>query len=79
MVGLQAGFVLPLAIPIGDALFDDKADIVELNGLQESYEFTLHPDRPPDKEMIAFLRLINIRGRCCAQHSIVCRLSEQWK
>ena len=60
--GMQPGFLLPLAIPEGDSNYDDKADIVELNGLQESYEFTLHPDRPPDKAMIAFLRLINIQG-----------------
>lgn len=64
---MQAGFLLPLAIPEGDNNYDDKADIVELNGLQESYEFTLHPDRPPDKEMIAFLRLINISGACGLQ------------
>lgn len=59
---MQPGFLLPLAIPEGDSNYDDKADIVELNGLQESYEFTLHPDRPPDKAMIAFLRLTNIQG-----------------
>ena len=59
---MQAGFLLPLAIADNDNNYDDKADILELNGLQESHDFTLHPDRPPDKEMIAFLRLITVQG-----------------
>lgn len=54
--------MLPLALPEGDACYDDKADIAELNGLQESSDFVLRPDQPPTNEMMAFLRLINISG-----------------
>ncbi|KAL3159238.1 hypothetical protein ABBQ32_011210 [Trebouxia sp. C0010 RCD-2024] len=58
----QAGFMLPLALPEGDACYDDKADIAELNGLQDSADFVLHPDQPPTNELMAFLRLVNISG-----------------
>ena len=58
----QAGFLLTLAIPDGDTCYDDKADIVELNGLQESTEFLLYPDRPPSSNLTSFLRLINVSG-----------------
>jgi len=54
--------LLTLAIPDGDTCYDDKADIVELNGLQESTEFLLHPDRPPSSDLTSFLRLTNISG-----------------
>lgn len=54
--------MLPLAIPEGDACYDDKVDIAELNGLQESTDFVLHPDQPPTNELMAFLRLVNISG-----------------
>lgn len=54
--------MLPLAIPEGDACYDDKADIAELNGLQESTDFVLHPDQPPTNELMAFLRLVNTSG-----------------
>ena len=54
--------MLPLAISEGDACYDDKADIAELNGLQESTDFVLHPDQPPTNELMAFLRLVNTSG-----------------
>jgi len=55
--------LLTLAIPDSDTCYDDKADIVELNGLQESTEFLLHPDRPPSSDLTSFLRLTNISGK----------------
>lgn len=60
---MQAGFLLPLSIPDGDTCYDDKADIAELNGLQETTDFVLYPDKPPTIELTAFLRLINISGQ----------------
>ena len=62
MFCLQTGFLIPLSIPDGDACYDDKTDIAELNGLQETADFVLHPDKPPSNELMAFLRLINTSG-----------------
>lgn len=60
---MQAGFLIPLSIADGDACYDDKADIAELNGLQETTDFALHPDKPPTNELMAFLRLVNVSGK----------------
>ena len=59
---LQAGFLLTLSIPDDDKFLDDKLDILELNGLQQTSTFTLFPNRAPSQEMTAFLRLMNLQG-----------------
>lgn len=62
MLLLQAGFLLPLELPEQDRYFDDKADILETNGLAEAWQFTLRADSRPSAELLAFLRLINLTG-----------------
>ena len=59
---LQAGFLLTLSIPDDDRFLDDKLDVLELNGLQQTSTFTLFPNRAPSQEMTAFLRLMNLQG-----------------
>ena len=59
---MQPGFVLTLALPEADKLYDDKADTLDINGLGESHAFTLHPGQQPSTEMLAFLRLMNLGG-----------------
>ncbi|KAK9868112.1 hypothetical protein WJX84_011104 [Apatococcus fuscideae] len=56
------GFLLPLELPEEDRNFDDKADIVELSGLGVSQQFTLSSQEDPSTELLAFLRLMNLRG-----------------
>ncbi|KAK9806256.1 hypothetical protein WJX72_007461 [[Myrmecia] bisecta] len=58
----QGGFLLSLALAEGDRFFDDKADVLDLNGLAEAEQFTLLPNVEPPKEMLAFLRLNNLSG-----------------
>ncbi|KAK9846178.1 hypothetical protein WJX84_006625, partial [Apatococcus fuscideae] len=57
-----AGFLLPLELPEEDRNFDDKADIVEINGLSVSEQFTLSVQEDPSTELLAYLRLLNLRG-----------------
>ena len=59
---LQAGFLLPLELPEEDRNFDDKADIVEINGLNVSQQFTLSVQEDPSTDLLAYLRLTNLRG-----------------
>lgn len=58
----QPGFLLPLELPEEDRNFDDKADIVELNGLSIAEQFTLSSQEDPSTELLAYLRLLNLRG-----------------
>lgn len=58
----RAGFSLNLELPEGDRFFDDKADILEINGLSESQEFILRAEEEPSMDLLAFLRLINLSG-----------------
>ena len=70
---LQAGFLLTLSIPDDDRFLDDKLDILELNGLQQTSTFTLFPNKAPSQEMTAFLRLMNLQGEalpCFMSHFI---------
>ena len=60
---MQAGYLLTLALPEQDRFFDDKADILDINGLGESWQFTLRPNIAPPSDLLAFLRLINLTGR----------------
>lgn len=59
---VQTGFALNLALPEDDGFFDDKADILEINGFPESHEFVLTSREEPSAELLAFLRLINLSG-----------------
>jgi Rubisco LSMT substrate-binding len=58
----QGGFLLGLTVPSDDINFDDKADILEINGLAASWQFTLRPDERPSEQLMAFLRLVNLSG-----------------
>ncbi|KAK9801977.1 hypothetical protein WJX73_005616 [Symbiochloris irregularis] len=58
----QAGFLLSLGLPEQDRFFDDKADVLDLNGLAESWQFTLRPSQKPSSDLMAFLRLLNLTG-----------------
>lgn len=60
---MQTGFALNLDLPEEDEFFDDKADILEINGLSESQEFILTSGEEPSADLLAFLRLINLSGK----------------
>lgn len=53
-------FAITLVLPEDDTFYDDKIDILELNGLQSSAEFILQTGAPPPETMLAMLRLINL-------------------
>lgn len=53
-------FAITLVLPEDDKFYDDKIDILELNGLQASSEFILQTGSPPPDTMLAMLRLINL-------------------
>lgn len=59
----QGGFVLSLELPEDDKYYDDKADILELNGLSEAASFVLRPNEEPSEQLLGFLRLINLSGK----------------
>lgn len=59
---MQAGFPLNLELPESDEFFDDKADILEINGLATSQEFILTTEEEPSGDLLAYLRLINLSG-----------------
>ncbi len=59
----QGGFVLSLELPEDDKYYDDKADILELNGLSEAASFVLLPNEEPSEQLLGFLRLINLSGK----------------
>lgn len=62
--GLQVPgtFALTVTLPSDDKFFDDKIDILEQAGLQQSNEFIVRSASPPPEDMIAALRLVNIQG-----------------
>lgn len=53
-------FAITLVLPETDRFYDDKIDILELQGLQASTEFILESGAPPPETMLAMLRLINL-------------------
>lgn len=59
---LQASYALTLELSPEDQNYDDKADILELNGLPESAEFLLRADSTPDERLLPVLRLLNLAG-----------------
>lgn len=49
---------------LADALTgaQDKADILDVNGLAETWQFQLQAGQPPEAGLLAFLRLLNCGG-----------------
>jgi hypothetical protein len=62
MSALQPSYALTLELNQEDRNRDDKADILEINGLAESAEFVLRGDRPPAEALLPTLRLLNLSG-----------------
>ncbi|GIL50360.1 hypothetical protein Vafri_6588 [Volvox africanus] len=58
----QPGYSLTLTMPNSDRFIDDKLDILESNGLRQSMTYNLTPDEQPTTEMLAFLRLMELKG-----------------
>ena len=54
--------MLALSIPEDDRFFDDKADILDINGFAETWQFALRPGQAPEAGLLAFLRLVNCSG-----------------
>ena len=61
---LQGGFLLSLDLSEEDRFYDDKADVLESNGLAESSSFILRPNEEPSEQLLGFLRLLNLSGVC---------------
>ena len=55
-------FALTIALPEDDPFYDDKADILEINGEPLGREHILRGDLPPSETMLATLRLLNLGG-----------------
>ena len=58
----QPGYSLPLALDMAERFVEDKVDILEGAGLQTSMTFTLSPSSDPSMEMMAFLRVMTLKG-----------------
>lgn len=58
----RAGYQLTLNLPEADRNLDDKLDILETNGMNDSMTFTLSPSGSPSEDMLAFLRLMQLGG-----------------
>lgn len=63
--------MLGLELPDDDRFYDDKADVLELNGLAEASSFLLRADREPPEALLGFLRLLNLSG--APPQWLVCR------
>ena len=60
--------MLALSVPEDDLFLDDKADILDVNGFSETWQFALRPGQAPGEGLLAFLRLVNLSGAhrsCC--------------
>lgn len=55
-----------MELPEDDQFYDDKADILELNGLSEAASFVLRPNSEPSEQLLGFLRLVNLSGASIA-------------
>ena len=62
MIDMDAAgtFAITLVLPEDDRFYDDKIDILEMNGLEGCSEFILQTGAPPPDTMMAMLRLINL-------------------
>ena len=55
-------FALTITLPEDDRFFDDKIDILEAAGLQESNEFVLQAAGGAPESLLPTLRLVNVQG-----------------
>lgn len=55
-------FALTITLPAEDRFFDDKVDILEQAGMQDSMEFVLSVGSPAPDGMLGMLRLINLQA-----------------
>lgn len=58
----KPGYSLTLTLPDSDRFLDDKLDILETNNLRQTMTYNLTPDVEPGAEMLAFLRLMEIKA-----------------
>jgi len=54
---------LSLELSEEDRFYDDKIDILDINGLSEAASFVLRPNTEPPEELLGFLRLLNLSGK----------------
>eukprot|EP00210_Caulerpa_lentillifera_P000767 g742.t1 len=59
----QGGYKLTMSIPQEDKFLDDKLDVLELCGLEESPSFDLLVNEEPAENLLIFLRLLNLSGK----------------
>ena len=59
---MQGGFLLSLDLSEEDRFYDDKADVLEMNGMAESSSFILRANEEPSEQLLGFLRLLNLQG-----------------
>ena len=69
---MQGGFLLSLDLIEDDRFYDDKADVLEMNGLGESSSFILRPNEEPPEQLLGFLRLLNLQGLQLQPRSCLC-------
>ncbi|KAG2485714.1 hypothetical protein HYH03_015598 [Edaphochlamys debaryana] len=58
----KPGYSLTLTLPNTDRFLDDKLDILETNGLSTTMTYPLTPSQQPGQEMMAFLRLFQLKA-----------------
>jgi [ribulose-bisphosphate carboxylase]-lysine N-methyltransferase len=58
----DGSFALTITLPEEDRFFDDKIDILELNGLQQANEFVIRAAGGAPEALLPTLRLVNIQG-----------------
>ncbi|KAG7667185.1 putative [Fructose-bisphosphate aldolase]-lysine N-methyltransferase, chloroplastic [Nannochloris sp. 'desiccata'] len=58
----DGSFALTITLPEEDRFFDDKIDILELNGLQQANEFVVRAAGGAPESLLPTLRLVNIQG-----------------
>jgi hypothetical protein len=70
----NSGYLLQLSLPDEeeDNCYYDKESILEDQGLGPSNSFCLVPRQVPSPDMIAFLRLMQIRGTSCLLSFVLC-------
>lgn len=63
---VQPSYALTLELSEQDKNFDDKLDVLELNGLQQASELVLRADAPPPELLLPLLRLLSLQGEAPA-------------
>ena len=62
VISASGSFALTITLPEDDRFFDDKIDILEQSGLQQSSEFVLRATGGAPESLLPMLRLVNIQG-----------------